>query len=149
MSTATPGRNGFSLIECLFVICLGAVLATVAVANIHRVRQEWTLWGGVISVEETLQWGRMHAVISNSPLMFKVSENGNRHCWVDADSGEEYAGTVRTMPEGLKIASSPKQPLRFYQHGNAVPAGTYVVSGNTGSIAVIVSPGGRIRTEKK
>lgn len=141
-------REGFSLIESLFVLASVAIISTAAVPNIHRMQQEWLLRGGAAAVESALQWGRMHAISSNTPLLFSISDNGIRYCWIDGDSGEEYRNSARTLPDGLRIESSPGSPLRFYQHGNAVPAGTFVVAGGAGSYSVIVSPGGRIRTER-
>ena len=140
--------QGFSLAECLVVLACMAILASMTLPNIHTLQQEWVLWGGTVAVESSLQWGRMHAVTANSALIFKVSGNGKRYCWVEAESGEEFSNTVQIMPNGLRIASQPGKPLRFYQHGNAVPAGSYVIAGEAGSYSVVVSPGGRIRTER-
>lgn len=148
MSRDMKECHGFSFAECLVVLACLAVCASMTLPNIQKLQQEWALWGGTVAVESSLQWGRMHAVSSNSSHMFKVSPDGVRYCWVDIESGKEYINSVRTLPYGLKIASQPGKPLRFYQHGNAVPAGTYVIAGAAGSYSVVVSPGGRIRTER-
>ncbi len=139
--------RGYSLIECLIVIICGAILLTVAVPNIQAFQQTWALWGGVKLVETSLYWGRMHAISSNSSMMFEVAGNGHEFWWTDPISGLHFAGSVRRL-DRVRIVSAPKHPLRFYQHGNAVPAGTYTIQGDIGSFSVIVSPGGRIRVQK-
>jgi Tfp pilus assembly protein FimT len=148
MKVYATERYGYSLIECLLVISCAAILAAVAAPNLHRLQQEWTLWGGVRSVESSLQWGRMHAVSSNTSIIFNVSADGCRYFWSDAESGEKYENSARSMPGNIRIESVPGRSLRFYQHGNAAPAGTYVIRGETGTYSVIVSPGGRIRIER-
>ena len=65
-----------------------------------------------------------------------------------AASGERYQNSARRLPRGIRIAAAPKRPLRFYPHGNAVPAGTFTLAGDAGSYSVIVTPGGRIRTQR-
>jgi prepilin-type N-terminal cleavage/methylation domain-containing protein len=140
-------NKGYSLIECLIVLVCGAILLTFAVPNIQAFQQAWSLWGGVKSVEASLYWGRMHAISSNAPMMFEVAVSGHEFWWTDPASGLRFENSVRRL-NGIKIVSSPKRPLRFYQRGNAVPAGTYTIRGGAGSYSVIVNPGGRIRIQK-
>jgi prepilin-type N-terminal cleavage/methylation domain-containing protein len=139
--------RGYSLIECLVVLVCGAILLTFAVPNVHHFQQGWALWGGVKSVETSLYWGRMHAISSNSSMMFEVADTGHEFWWTDPTSGLRFAGSARRL-DRVRIVSSPKRPLRFYQRGNAAPAGTYTIQGDTGSYSVVVSPGGRIRVQK-
>ena len=139
--------KGYSLIECLIATLGGIVLLTFAVPNLHRFQQAWVLWGGVKSVETSLYWGRMHAISSNSPMMFDVADNGHEFWWTDPVTGSPFADSFRRL-DGVRIVSSPKRSLRFYQRGNAAPAGTYVIQGDTESFSVVVSPGGRIRIQK-
>jgi hypothetical protein len=110
--------------------------------------QSISLWGGVRMVETSLWWGRNHAISGNMSLAFIVDRDGTRFYWTDARTGDRYEGTVRHLPGRIRITGSPRRPLRFYQRGNAVPAGTFVVEGEAGSIRVIVSPSGRIRTQR-
>jgi len=140
--------QGYSLVECLLVFMSASVLLAAAVPNIHHLRQEWTLLGSAKLLETSLHWGRMRAIASNTPLMFEVDEDGRRFFWADPSSGETYANSVRQLSSRIQIVAYPKRPLRFYQHGNAVPAGTYTIQGETGSYSVVVSPGGRIRFQK-
>ena len=142
------GQAGFSLPELLVVAAIVVIIAAFAVQNFARVKKEWSLWGGARMVETSLQWGRMHAITSNAPVLFEVEEDGCRFMWRDPSTGDIFAASVRTMNGGARIVSSPRTPLRFYPRGNAVPSGTYKVEGETGSYSIIVTPGGRIRFQK-
>ena len=140
--------EGSSLIELIVVVMCAAVLISAAAPNVASLQREWTLWGSARTLEASLQWGRMHAISSNTPILFTVDDAGQKFYWVDPSSGDTYTGSERRLPNGFRIVSCPKRPLRFYQHGNAAPAGTYTIQGTSGSYSVVVSPGGRIRIQK-
>jgi prepilin-type N-terminal cleavage/methylation domain-containing protein len=146
--THNNSGSGFSLTEFLIVIACVAVLITAAVPNIFHLQKEWILWNSARSLAMSLQWGRMHAISANTPLRFEVDESGRNYSWVDPESNESYANSVRHLPADICIVKFPRRPLRFYQHGNAAPAGTYTLEGDTGSYSVVVSPGGRIRIQR-
>ena len=138
----------FTLVECLVVLTLAGIVLTAAVPSVHRMSQSFALIGATRMVETSLQWGRSHAISANTSVAFIVDSDGKRFYWADGRSGERFDGTVRFLPGNVRIAGFPRRPLRFYQRGNAVPAGTFVIQGDAGSIRVIVSPAGRIRTQK-
>ena len=140
--------EGYSLAELAIVVLCAAILISAAVPNVVSLQREWTLWGCTRALEASLQWGRMHAVAANTPVLFTVDADQKTFYWVDPLSGDSYAESVRQLSSNLRIVASPKRPLRFYQHGNAVPAGTYTIKGDAGSYSVVVSPGGRIRMQR-
>lgn len=140
--------GGYSLTELVIVVACAAIMLTAAVPNIVRLQKEWALWGGARILETSLQWGRMHAIASNAPVIFEVDDERQEFCWTDAASGDRYAGSIRHLPVGIRFIAAPRRSLRFYQHGNAVPAGTYTIAGDVGSYSVIVAPGGRIRIQR-
>ena len=146
--TNGSASEGSSLVELIVVAMCAAVLISAAAPNLTSLQREWTLWGSAHTLEASLQWGRMHAISSNTPILFAVDNGGQKFYWVDPDSGNIYIGSERSLPTGFRIVSFPKRSLRFYQHGNAVPAGTYTIAGTSGSYSVVVSPGGRIRIQK-
>ena len=139
---------GFSLPELLIVAAIAVIIATFAVQGFVRIQKGLQLWGSARMVETSLQWGRMRAITSNSPVLFEVDEDGRGFIWRDPATGEIFGTTARFMNGGSRIVSSPRTPLRFYPRGNAVPSGTYKVEGETGSYSIIVTPGGRIRFQK-
>jgi len=138
---------GFSLPEAIIVLWLAVILAAAALPGVIRLGRGWALVGGTRMLESSLLWARMHAVTSNDSLALIVEPGGRRFMWQDS-TGSLYGNSIRDLPGGIAITKSPSRPLRFYQHGNAAPAGTFVVQGTTGSYRVIVSLMGRIRIER-
>ncbi len=141
------GDSGITAVEVLAVMLCGLVLAAMAVPDLHGLQNRWSLWGGAWLVETSLQWGRMYAVSANAAVSFEIGENGKSFYWSDPQSGERYESSIRFLPGKVRITGYPRRPLRFYQRGNAVPAGTYVVEGDGGICRVIVNPAGRIRIQ--
>jgi prepilin-type N-terminal cleavage/methylation domain-containing protein len=142
------GAAGFSLPELLIVVAIAMIITGFTVPGFVRIQKEWSLWGSARMLETSLQWGRMRAISSNSPVIFEVDADGCGFLWRDSTSGDIFETTARSMNRGSRVASSPRTPLRFYPRGNAVPSGTYKIEGETGSYSVIVTPGGRIRFQK-
>jgi Tfp pilus assembly protein FimT len=130
--------------ELLLVLGLMGIIASGAAPGIHRINQEWALWGSVRLVESSLLWARTHAIAVNDSLTFVIDQEGRRFYWLTPD-GMCYENSMRYLPAGVRIIQSPRKPLRFYQHGNAAPAGTFVIEGPAGRYRVVVSIMGRIR----
>lgn len=139
--------SGFGLAELLFVLMLMGIMAGYAAPGVHRIRQEWSLYGSARMVESSLLWGRTHAIAANDSLAFIIDGNGRRFYWLTPE-GLRYENSVRYLPAGVCITQSPAKPLRFYQHGNAAPAGSYVIQGAAGKYRVVVNIMGRIRVQR-
>lgn len=135
--------------ELVIVLACAAALVSAAAPDLFRLQREWELWGGARLLESSLQWGRMHAIAANTSVLFEIDGGKKAFYWMDPLTHQPYANSVRHLPGRVQIVKCPSKPLRFYQHGNAAPAGTYVLEGEAGSYSVIVAPGGRIRMEKK
>ncbi len=146
--TTRHSSSGMSLLEVVAVFSCTAILLAVAVPNINKLNQEWTLWGEARALESSLRWGRGHAVSVNSSMMFVVDPEGRRHYWVDPQSGDRFENTVRYVQGQVRVTGFPKKPLRFYPRGNAAPAGTYVLQGEAGTYRVVVNFVGRIRVQR-
>jgi Tfp pilus assembly protein FimT len=140
--------RGYSLVELVVVIACTTVFVSAAVPNLSRLQQEWALLGGARLLESSMHWGRMRAISANTSVRFEVDGTGTMFFWVDPATGDKYANSVRYLSWGVRIVSQPKKPVRFFQHGNAVPAGTYTLQRGGESYSVVVSPGGRIRIQK-
>ena len=140
--------QGYSLVELVIVIACTAVFVSAAVPNFSRLQQQWALLGGARILESSMQWGRMHAISANTSVRFQVDNAGRMFYWDDPATGNRYEDSVRYLPWGVRIVSKPQKQLRFFQHGNAVPAGTYKIQREAESYSVVVSPGGRIRVQK-
>jgi Tfp pilus assembly protein FimT len=123
-------------------------MVALAVPNFERLQREWALFGGAHLLESSLQWGRMHAVASNSSMELQVDQGGRRFFWADPSTGERLDGTVRWLNYGVRIVGQPRRSLRYHPRGNAAPAGTYILQGDSGFFRVIVNPAGRIRVQR-
>jgi Type II transport protein GspH len=139
--------DGITLVELAIVLTGACILLAAAVPSLDRLHRDWTLWGAARLLEQSLQWGRMHAVATNSSLVFEIDQEGRRFYWVDGN-GEQYQSTDRYLPGRVRIVGSPGRPLRFFPRGNAAPAGTFVLQGDAGFYRVVVNPAGRIRVER-
>ncbi len=148
-NTQRPGVYGYSFVELVVIVAFACTICTLAVPNILHLHRQWTLWGSVQLLEGSMRWGRMHAIAANSPMAFIVSEDRRMFYWADPESGDPFESTVRHLSQQVQIVSCPRRPLRFYQHGNAAPAGTFTIRGEGGAYSVIVAPGGRIRLRKE
>lgn len=148
VSAEAASQEGHSLAELLIVVSCAAVLLAAAVPNIAHLNQVWALWGSARVLEASLQWGRMHAITANAPIIFEIDESCQKFYWADPATGTPYEGSVRILSHGVRITRYPMRPLRFYQHGNAAPGGTYTLENQVGSYSVVVTPGGRIRFQK-
>jgi hypothetical protein len=143
--SAPIGTQGVTLVEVVIVLACAGILLTAGVPNFNHLSRQWALWGAAHLLESSLQWGRSHAVSSNTSMALIVDSEGRFYLWEDGYTGERLEGTLRHLPAGVRMVSAPRRPLRFYQRGNAVPAGTFVLQGEVGSYRLIVSPGGRVR----
>lgn len=142
------GIHGFSLLEALLAITVAVIMLTVGIPGVGRWSQEWQLKGGAHIVETGLLWGRVRAISENTSVMLIVEDGGKNFYWADPVSGDRYLHSLRSLPGDTRIVSSPRRPLRFHQHGNAAPAGTFLVQGSAGCYRITVNPGGRIRVER-
>ncbi len=140
--------KGTSLLELVVTIACGGILVAIAVPNLDRMKQEWTLWGAVHLVESSLYWGRMHAVSANTSLALEIDADGRGYHWVETTTGAVFEQSRRFLPGNVRIVSAPQKPLRFYPKANAAPAGTYVIRGAAGQYRVVVSIAGRIRIQR-
>jgi Tfp pilus assembly protein FimT len=132
------------LVEVVFVAGLIGVLAGAAVPGAHRMQQEWALWNGAHGLESSLMWARTHAIATNDSMILIIEHGGGGFHW-EEPGGARYQLSARRLPAGVRIVQSPRRPLRFFQHGNAAPAGTFVLEGEAGRYRVIVSFLGRVR----
>ena len=99
-------------------------------------------------MQTSLQWGRMHAIAANTPVSMEVDSGGRLFFWSDPITAEPLVKSLRNLPNSVRITAFPRRTLKFYPRGNAAPAGTYTLQGDTGIYRVIVNIAGRIRIER-
>lgn len=139
--------SGVTYVELMIALVCFSLVAACAAPSIHSLSQAWNLRGAAELLEVSLLWGRMHAVSANTAMMLVVDPGGRSFYWSDP-TGARYEESARFLPAGTQIVAAPARPLRFYQHGNAAPAGSYVLRGLAGSYRIVVNPGGRIRVQR-
>ncbi len=146
--SSSRSNRGFGFLEALVVLFLFGLLAAMALPAFTRYRDDWALLHGVRMLELSLHWSRYRAISLNTPVALHVAQGGRRYHCADASTGERFDYSVRDFPDGVRITSSPSNPVRFYPQGNAAPAGTFVVTGRHAGYRVVVNLRGRIRTQK-
>lgn len=159
--------NGFSLIECLVVLAIAAVLAAVAVPSFSDTRREAALTASVNQLLGALHFARSAAILSNTPTVVCLTADGAQ-C-ADRSAGESIQGwlvfrnTDRESPPTLDAADellrrselpddvflqASRAALTFWPTARAGTTGTFTLCSRQQPLAsrkVVVSQTGRPR----
>ena len=137
-------ERGVTLIECVIVL---ALLALVAAVSLPRAREaqgalelRFTAELLVADLAKTRAW----AVSHNAPVSFHVA--GSERAYGFAFPGRSPERWT-SLPEGIAFIRHPTRPVTFYSRGNVVPAGSLVLGSPAGEVRVIAAPMGRVRWE--
>jgi hypothetical protein len=136
--------EGYQLLECLAVCLLMAALVGFGGATLCNAIDWYRLESSAMSMAVQLAALRTAAVSRKTPLSVSISECRLRYGFGPRDHDAVF---WRSLPGGVRIVDQPSRPLTFYSRGNAVPAGSYLLSNAAGRFNVVVSPMGRIRCE--
>ena len=122
--------NGFSLMECLVVVALVGILATLAIPSSSAVQRRLELDGGLRRLRVGLDRGRMAAERDRQPCALRLSASG----WQPPLTGELPAcrGGVISLAElgasELKLRSNLPDAVRFSTNGLVLDGGLVVLS---------------------
>ena len=122
--------NGFSLVECLVVIALLGILATVAIPSSSAVQRRLELDSGLRRLRVGLDRGRMAAERDRQPCALHLSVNG----WQPPLAGDLPAcrGGVTSLLEtgagALELRSNLPDAVRFSTNGLVLDGGLVVLS---------------------
>ena len=122
--------NGFSLMECLVVVALVGILATLAIPSSSAVQRKLELDGGLRRLRVGLDRGRMAAERDRQPCALRLSASG----WQPPLTGDLPAcrGGVTPFAEtsagGLKLRSNLPEVVRFSSNGLVLDGGLVVLS---------------------
>ena len=150
------GNVGFSVIEMMVAIAIGAVVTAMAIPNFEQMREIYRLHGATREIFVTLQGVRMTAVKENNRQRFYLV-------------GNTYVVHNDLNNNGVEDVGEPKsqKDIQWNAHGVSLsgmsvatalvflPNGTATISGGVSAITVqnasgdqkmiLVSPAGRIR----
>ena len=120
--------NGFSLVECLVLVALLGILATLAIPSSSAVQRRLELDSGLRRLRVGLDRGRMAGKRDRQPCALQLSANG----WQSPSAGELPAclGGATALAEAgadeLELRSNLPDAVRFSTNG-LVPDGGLVV----------------------
>ncbi len=140
----STNERGFQLLELLLVVALVGLLGSLAIGGLREARSRHRLHAGASAFLAFVTETRVQAMTFNSPL--RVVFETNRYALIPADG---LPSNWRRLPLGVTFLAGPSGPLTFFPRGNAAPAGSFIISSETGAFRIVVSPGGRVRMERK
>ena len=122
--------NGFSLMECLVVVALLGILATLAIPSSSAVQRRLDLDSGLRRLRVGLDRGRMAAERNRQPCAIELSASG----WQLPLTGDLPAcrGAVTPLAETgegvLELRSNLPEAIRFSSNGLVLDGGLVVLS---------------------
>ena len=122
--------NGFSLMECLVVVALLGILATLAIPSSSAVQRRLELDSGLRRLRVGLDRGRMAAERDRQPCALQLTATG----WQPPLTGDLPAcrGGVTPFAEtsagDLKLRSNMPEVVRFSTNGLVLDGGLVVLS---------------------
>ena len=122
--------NGFSLVECLVVVALLGILATLAIPSSSAVQRRLELDSALRRLRVGLDRGRMAAERDRQPCALQLSANG----WQPPLAGDLPAcrGGVTLLAETgageLELRSNLPELVRFSSNGLVLDGGLVVLS---------------------
>ena len=122
--------NGFSLLECLVVVALLGILATLAIPSSSAVQRRLELDSGLRRLGVGLDRGRMAAERDRQPCALQLSASG----WQPPLTGDLSAcrGGVTALAEAgageVELRSNLPDAVRFSSNGLVLDGGLVVLS---------------------
>ena len=122
--------NGFSLVECLVVVALLGILATLAIPRSSSVQRRLELESGLRRLRVGLDRGRMAAQRDRQPCALHLTATG----WQPPLAGDLPAcwGGITSLVElgadGLELRSNLPDAVRFSTNGLVLDGGLVVLS---------------------
>ena len=122
--------NGFSLLECLVVVALLGILATLAIPSSTALQRRLELDSGLRRLRVGLDRGRMAAQRERQPCALKLSVNG----WIAPMEGDLPAcrGGITSLVElgagALELRSNLPDAVRFSTNGLVLDGGLVVLA---------------------
>ena len=135
--------NGFSLVECLVVVALLGILATLAIPSSTALQRRLELDSGLRRLRVGLDRGRMAAQRDRQPCALQLSATG----WMAPLAGDLPAcrGGITSLVElgagALELRSNLPDAVRFSTNGLVLDGGLVVLShpGQAQALCLVIS----------
>jgi type II secretory pathway pseudopilin PulG len=138
-------ERGYTLLE-LTLVCLLTVLVCGLGANLWgQAAEQVRLQSAGRTFAAALIEARSQAITRNVSLRLHINPDGRHFSLVPPHL---QPALWRPLPSGVSFSGAPRASPVFYSRGSVVPAGTFLLRNEIGTIRVVVSPGGRIRWER-
>lgn len=136
-------RQGFTLIETVLALALGALLICGSAVAVHRLIPKLRLQAGIWQVTAGLNQARFQAILSGSACRVRFAAPG-----FVQERYDEMARAwkpARAVPLPGVVVRANNAPV-FHPQGTVSDMATIVVSNARGSYRITVAITGRIRT---
>lgn len=141
------GREGFTLVEIVFVLALLAILAAIAAPNWTSLLAVHHLRSASRQVQSELHKTKGRAVAANASFRIVFATRSYR-VERETEGGWEFTGESRSLPDGIEVRSVTVPSLGFTARGTSTPGtgGTIrLCHARGGGSNIVVSSTGRIR----
>ena len=136
--------RGISLVEILVVLTIIATLTTVTVPPLIRAQQTYGLLSAASQVRTELYRARILAITRNQDCRLRVTSSVTH--LVECQTPEWIPVVFHQVTSGFTITANNRP--EFHPLGNVAPMATISIwNTQGGSRQIIISRGGRIRTE--
>lgn len=134
--------RGFSLIELMVVIAVGAVVSAIVVPQVQRSLAANRVHSSAVQVATELNYARTIALSRNAVL--EIDFTTDSYQIVDPSDPDNPPRTRKFLEPGVRFVQRPVNPIRFFPRGNAA-AGTVQIADEYGQgVVIAVSAGGMV-----
>jgi Tfp pilus assembly protein FimT len=138
-------EKGYTLLELVLVCLITALVSTLGIGAWGRAAEQVRLHSACRVFASALTRARSQAIAKNVSLRLHINPDGRRFALSPTTA---QPASWQPLPSGVSFTGATQGAPVFYSRGSVVPAGTFVLSNQCGSIRVILSPGGRIRWQR-
>ncbi len=137
------GGRGFTVIEVLVALSIGALLLSGAAAAVGRLGPKLRLRSGTWLVTSALNQARVQAILTGEARRVRFERPGLLHERFEGTSGEWVVTQAVALP-GVAVRAN-NAPV-FHPQGTVSDLATISVSNAAGNYRITVAITGRIRT---